>query len=187
VSLRSPSPNQFYATFLKVTDEQKAPRIGGSNRERTEGFRKVVPVIAQEINMTPGRERCFKLDAFFYCEHVSCFRPADRWIKYISVALEHENDPDYSAEEVIKLQRVNTPLAVLVTYPQTQRKGDALLETFATIIQEADVFANASKQRRQMCIFGYPGDPDAGWRGFVYQGNRFEALVEAPKTALARD
>jgi hypothetical protein len=55
--------------------------------------------------------------------------------------------------------------AVLITYPQTEERGARLLQKYAGIVREADVFGNASAERRQLAIFGYSGPR---WEAFVY-------------------
>lgn len=180
-----PLPDQLYKAFRDVADEHKADVIatwGDKHPERTSlMLHKILPAIAQKLDLDHAAES-YWIDMIFYNGHTTRYRPTDKWAKYISVALEHENVSTTAAEEVIRLQRVNTPLAVLITYPPTEQSGKQLLDTFAGIIKDADVFENASTQRRQICIFGYPG-PD--WRGFVYQDEDFSPWTR-PSPAHSR-
>jgi len=122
---------------------------------------------------------CHDLDAILYREIGDAhFKQKDDWAKYISVALEHENVHFTAAEEMIKLQRFNAPLIVLITYPEESAK-DQMLDKYSEIIHQADVLENASKNRRQLAMFGYKGGQ---WEAFVYKDGKF---VPVPPQSLA--
>ncbi len=74
-----------------------------------------------------------------------------------------------------KLQLFNTPLKVLVTYAGGS-KADALVDKYARIMTNADVFSDFTTQRKQLVIFGPPGkNPPVriNWSYHVYKQGRF--------------
>jgi hypothetical protein len=180
-----PSPTDFYAAFLKVVGTKQAALQESwlANRAHTSVMcKETVGDIAQELGMRHHIEY-YGIDAILYHERDQTNFPDPRsnYAKYVSVALEHENEYTGAAVEMNKLQLWNVPLTVLITYPPTERTCKKTLEKYATIIQDADIFDNASTQRRQLSIFGYPG-PD--WDAFVYQDGRFVPLAAERSTSV---
>lgn len=167
-----PSDSEFYEAFRKVVDKERAVLADCWDvrlRYTPLMLGEILPEVARELDMRYYRE-CHDLDAILYREIDEVhFKKKDDWAKYISVALEHENDHSTAAEEMIKLQRFNAPLTVLITYPEENAK-DRMLDKYSEIIQQADVLGNASTNRRQLAIFGYKG---ARWEAFVYQDRTF--------------
>ena len=175
-TLSNPSPKEFYSAFLKVVNRQKASLVESwrNDREHTAKMcRHVVPAVADELGMCHHIEY-YQIDAVFFHERDAInFRGNSIYAKYISVAVEHENICSDTAVEMNRLQLLNAPLTVLITYP-TKRSAARTLQKYAAIIQEADIFENASTKRKQMSIFGYPG---AGWEAFVYQDGTFAPVI----------
>jgi hypothetical protein len=186
-TLKNPSPSDFYAAFLRIVNRERVALTEGwsSNLRHTAVmFERIVPAVADEIGMSYYIPY-FGIDTIFCHEFdVINFRnpnlrcPA----KYISVALEHENGCDTAAEEMNRLQIYNAPLTVLITYPypQTDAGGAKLLDKYAGIVRDADVFGNASTERKQLAIFGYPGQR---WEAFVYADGTFTPLILALETS----
>ena len=173
---KDPSPSDFYSAFQKVVSREKAALLEcwqDSGKYTILMLERILPDVARELGMHYHKEYWW-LDAILYHEKDEArFDPRYTYAKYISVALEHENEHAGAADEMNKLQVFNAPLAVLITYPLRNRTI-GILEKYAAIIQGADVFENASTKRRQLAIFGYPG---AEWDAFVYHGGRFVRLT----------
>jgi hypothetical protein len=97
--------------------------------------------------------------------------PAD-----ILVAIEHENDPNTSGEEMSKLSWMAVPLKVLITYPRSGPDERQLLNRYSRILAGAGAAASNSYQ---LVIFGLPGlGQGARWKAYVYsdEDDRFNAL-----------
>src|ERR1700694_1208771 len=100
----NPSPNEFYAAFLKVVSRKKANLVQSWPEDKKHTgvmCREVIPDIAQELGM-----RCYieyyGIDAILYHERDEAhFRdPKSNYAKYVSVALEHENEYTDAAVEM---------------------------------------------------------------------------------------
>lgn len=172
-----PIPGEFFLAFLRVTSARKDQLLTTwpDNRSHTTAMcNEILPAVGEALGLFHSAEY-YGLDAVFFREQdrLNFIHPDDRYAKYLSAAIEHENDYATSAVEMNKLQLFNTPLSVLITYPETPAKGARLLEKYAGIVQAADVLGNASTQRRQLVIFGYKGPK---WEPFVYHGGRFAFL-----------
>ena len=97
--------------------------------------------------------------------------PAD-----ILVAIEHENDPNTSGEEMSKLSWMAVPLKVLITYPRSGPEERQLLNRYSRILAGAGA---AASNGYQLVIFGLPGlGQGARWKAYVYsaEDDRFNAL-----------
>ncbi len=185
-SLRDPSPNDFCAAFLAVVGRKRAVLLESwlNNANHTTLMcGKVIPDIARELGLSHSRDY-YGIDAILYHEKDTINFPDLRstYAKYISVAIEHENDYWTSTVEMNKLQLLNVPLTVLITYPPNRKTAANWLERYASIIHGGDILQNASTRRRQLAIFGYPG-PE--WDAFLYEGRRFIPLEVAKASASA--
>jgi hypothetical protein len=184
-----PSPNEFYSAFLQVVNREKSALLDGWSSNPTHSgtmFGRVLPAVAEELAMRHRREFWW-IDLVLYQERDQVHFPEPAWAscvyaKYVSVALEHENDHTYVADEMSKLQLANTPLTVLITYPQTDARATELLEMYAEIVRDADIFGNASTARRQLAIFGYRGPR---WDAFIYSDGRFTPLILAAERSTS--
>jgi hypothetical protein len=148
----------------------------------------IIRDVALKLGMLRYREY-YQIDTVF-CHEIDAVHfknPAYRYVKYISVAIEHENDCSTAAVEMNRLQLYNVPLAVLITYPSSRAKAAPTLKKYATIIRQADVFENASKERRQLAIFGYRGNGRVDWDAFVYQEGSFVRLKLGASRARPRN
>jgi hypothetical protein len=170
----------FYQAFMEATAEYGSAIFDAS----TVGFAtftdvmflRVFSMVAARLNCSWFRE-CYTFDAMFYREKNTKFFPESAtYIKNISVALEHENVPSNSVEEIHKLQLLNTPLKVLVTYPHDSAQVPNLLEKYAEIIANADIFGDISTAKQQLVIFGFLEGRAFTWRAFVYGGGTFTEL-----------
>lgn len=179
----SVSPLAFFTAFQDVTSElaqplhQAWPRCKDlTNLMRSEIF----PRVADHLGLNCCASDYYTLDGIFYVDiDNKHFAANTAYAKFIAVALEHENDAWTTAEEINKLQLFNTPLKVLITYPESAAHARRLLGKYAEIIGDADVFQDITSLRRQLVIFGFwTGSPS--WQAFAYAGGSFRAIdVEA--------
>lgn len=171
------SPEAFYEVFLAAAAAHGA-QIYDASIEGNSTFTDVMFCIlfedvAKRLHCHSFREY-YKFDCFFYRDkNLKHFPESSTYVKSIAVALEHENVPEKSVEEIHKLQLLNAPLKVLVTYPREPEKVKALLNDFAEIIGEADIFGDISTLKRQLVIFGFVAGAAFTWRGFVYRNGAF--------------
>jgi hypothetical protein len=125
----------------------------------------------------------YSVDSVFYEEPDTRNFPAGMaYVKAISVAIEHENNPALSCEEMHKLQLLNVPLKVPITYPSDSAWGDRLLAQYEEIITGADWFGDIATLRRQLVIFG---EARNRWRFYAYGDGGF-ARLDAIEGDLAR-
>ena len=184
------SPSAFYGAFLDVTSSHD--RALSEARTHCPEFTRVMlsdifPEIASRLGLCCYAHEYYTLDAIFYVEADSKHFGKGTWAKYISVALEHENTPKWSVCEVNKLQILNAPLKVLITYPRNREHASELLGQYAEIIADADPFEDIGTLRRQLVIFGFKEDI-LQWEAYAYAGRSFtpvepERLQMAPQTA----
>ncbi len=182
---RDPSPSEFYAAFVKVVATRGSALLESwpSNTRHTSVMcNDVIPETARQLGLQ-HRAEYYQIDAVFYHERdeVNFRDPAWTYAKYISVAVEHENECYGSAVEMNRLQLYNAPLTVLVTYPTRQKTAETL-EKYSAIVRAGDILENASTQRRQLVIFGYAA---AEWEAFVYRDGGFVPLVLAAGQSTA--
>jgi hypothetical protein len=121
------------------------------------------------------------IDAIYYeSADVENFPVAWRMAKHICVAIEHENSVGRSHYEVNKLSLFNSPLKVLIAYPGRDSGPNAealVLERYARILQDADVFRNFSESLLQLAVFGSRDENhDPIWRYHLYTGSGFREL-----------
>ena len=119
----------------------------------------------------------YGLDCIFYSERDVMHFPANQYIyvKFITVAIELENDIHSTAIEMNKLQLFNSPLKVLATYPKASEK-QAYLDRYSTIMQEADILQDFSTHRKQLVIFGTTNKVTASWTFHVYEDGKFKSI-----------
>lgn len=178
------SPTAFKEAFQIAArqSEQDMLRCWTSGSQFTALVRsQVLPNVARKLKLEAYCEKDYYwLDAIFYEEKDTAHFGADRvYAKHISVALEHENTPFAkgcdTAVEMNKLQLFNTPLKVLITYAGGL-KADELLDKYARIMLDADMFSNFATLRKQLVIFGPPGSNRPAritWSYHVYKQRRF--------------
>lgn len=182
------SPSAFYRAFMDAAVEHgsaifDASTIGNATFAEAM-FCRVLSKVADRLNCRWFREY-YTFDAILYREkNTKFFSESATHVKNISVAVEHENNACKAVEEIHKLQLLNAPLKVLVTYPRDREQVAELLGKYAEIIGEADIFADISTVKHQLVIFGFVEGATFDWRGFVYEGGRFVEL-DVPKPIAA--
>ena len=177
------SPDMFLSTFLEISNKhsQQLRDVWYRTRDYTKLMRSVVlPDVADKLGVFCYNRDYYTLDAVFYQElDTQHFRDGWTYVKYISVALEHENDPTGTAAEMNKLQLFNAPLKVLITYPNSASQAEELLAKYGKIISESDIFGDIKTSRRQLVIFGVQAggsDQPPAWQGYTYTGSGFEPI-----------
>ena len=97
--------------------------------------------VADELHLNYYQEY-WTLDAVFYeSKDIEYFPENSVFANYLSVVLEHENYIATTYEEMNKLTIFNSPLKVLVTYPNKENEIDKYLSEYAEILQSADIFS----------------------------------------------
>lgn len=187
ISSNDPSPSDWFTAFLSVASECKAAFLERSHdaRDYTDFMlREVMPKIAHKLGVCCHERDYYTIDCIFYHEKDGIHFDAVKqtYAKYISVAIEHENNYLGTAAEMNRLQLFNAPLKVLITYP-TKKKEQQALDKYALIVQGADVFGDVSTLRRQLVIFG--DDTRTHWTAFVYQDSKFIPLEPQAKSAVS--
>ena len=184
-SPRKISPESFGEAFATTTREH-ADRITEYWTSALKNYTAVVldfvlPSIAKALDVqqycnTSMRNKYgyYSVDSVVYEEPDTRNFPAGMiYVKAISVAIEHENNPALSCEEMHKLQLLNVPLKVLITYPSDSARGDRLLAQYEEIITGADWFGDIATLRRQLVIFG---EARNRWRFYAYGDGGFARL-----------
>ena len=160
-------PETFKEAFLKVMMLNDKDLIGCWNRSLTEftsQMRRIFPSIAEELKLELYNRDYYTIDAIFYEEkNIKHFDKDAVYAKYIAIALEHENRLYGSQAEINKLQLINTPLKVLITYSGSSEEKDSYLSMYSEIIDEADIFSDFSTLRRQLVIFGACENDKTNW------------------------
>lgn len=192
-----PAPDDFYAAFRKVIDTRKTDlprhwqRDAKARQYTALMLGDILPAVARELGICyydggrserPSARDYYLLDAVFYREIDQVhFKAKDKYVKYISVAIEHENEYSSAGEEMNKLQLFNVPLTVLITYPPKEKRKETL-DKYSAIIRQADILENASATRWQLAILGPFGSYDDGdWEAFVYRDGGFVPVpVQSP-------
>lgn len=181
--MTSPSicPAQFFDTFIRVAEEEYRSILekwdswcAYTNLVREAVFEKT----ANYLDLLYYGHDYWTLDGIMYREKdIQNFQPCTTYAHSICVAIEHENSAGSSMIEMNKLQLFNTPLKVLITYPNETHTERSLLDRYATAIERADIFGDFSTHRRQLVIFGSKKDDALNWSGHVYAGGGFESIA----------
>lgn len=177
-------PIDFYRTFRTVVDTEPEQttiaELWTQPKSYTHFIRaNVFPLIASRLELSHYPGDYYLLDGVYFAEKDEENFPAKTFAKYIAVAIEHENAPSGSVNEMNKLQLFNAPLKVLITYPKKPSDGTELLDKYERIIRSADVFQQAAKEQRQVVIFGhYPGERPY-WEAFLYTADGFTRIEQA--------
>ena len=74
-----------------------------------------------------------------------------------------------------KLQLINSPLKVLITYASTEWHQGYLKE-YAEMIKAADVFMDISTQRKQLVVFGHEEEKRISWFFYQYGNGKFNEI-----------
>jgi len=181
------SPSQFFEAFESVVTSRTSDILltwDQKQKAYTKLMRQeLLATVANALQLSYYPSDYYTLDGIMYLTRDSVnFRSQYTYVHSISVALEHENNPACSMEEINKLQLFNTPLKVLVTYPCSSgpNAADQLLSRYADAIRSADIFEDFSTLRRQLVIFGSKLSGKIHWQGFEYSEGALLPLNDFP-------
>ena len=175
------TPRDFQTAFLAVLKAEQASfrtAVGFEAKSYTYFMRSnIFPKIAKHLGLQAWKKDYYALDGIFYEERgTDQFDNYAAYAKWISVALEHENKPFKTHEEINKLQMVNAPLKVLITYAAEGKEADSLLRKYERVIGDSDIFGDIGTLRQQLVIFGTPTTVRE-WRFYVYESDGFVLLL----------
>ncbi|MGI9306850.1 MAG: hypothetical protein ACR2P5_06050 [Gammaproteobacteria bacterium] len=183
------TPEEFRDTVEKILARFSARLVKIWNEKSYKDYTKfwenekgVYGAIANEYHLI-YRTNYWEIDGAFYREEEKLVLPHSRG-KFLSLAIEHENDARTSYEEVNKLAaHVNASLGVVITYPETKSGGrypDAkkLLKNYSRQVRDADVFGDFGQVggRSIMAVFGYFKRKTIKWDYFLYKNEGFVKL-----------
>jgi hypothetical protein len=165
-----------------LQEESQLIEVWNDCRNYTGVVRSIIfPRIAERLGLSCYPGDYYTLDSIFYTKRDTInFASHLTYASFISVALEHENDPGGTAVEINKLQLFSAPLKVLITYPDAEgpKNIDSLLKKYAAMIQAADAFEDFSTLRRQLVIFGRRDAESVVWQGYEYCQGSFQEVTE---------
>jgi hypothetical protein len=166
------SPAQFIQAFrqIAVGEEKDLYGLWWKLKKYTEKFLAppggVMAQVAQLLGLQYLREKV-RVDAMLY-------RPANGF-PAVLVAVEHEHDAESAHSEIWKLSLLNSPLKVLVTYPENGQEA-LLLDRYAGVLKAVDVCGDAPTRRQQLVIFGFADQSERSveWRSYLYGESGFK-------------
>lgn len=179
------TPREFRNAFVAVMKaEHKSFRTAVGFEAKSYSYfmrSSIFPKIAKNLGLLAWNKEYCALDGMLYEERATDkFGNYTTYAKWISVALEHENKPFKTHEEINKLQTFNVPLKVLITYAAEGDEADSLLRKYEEVIGDSDVFNDIATLRQQLVIFGTPKTVRE-WRFYVYESDGFVLLLpESP-------
>lgn len=175
------TPDEFKREFLKVVEAEiyKSEIVSRWNAKDDYTafiFKNVFPKIAEGLGINVYIDNYYYLDSVFYAERdTEHFAATSNYAKCISIAMEHENDPTYTAVEMNKLQLFNTHLKVLITYAHPSDMC-IYLDRYDKIIRNADLFGDFATHRRQLVVFGSLSEQIVNWRFFAFESAGFQEI-----------
>jgi hypothetical protein len=175
------SPIQFSEAFTSVVEEKREALVSRwwENTSEFTRFMKadVLQGTAEKLSLRNYPFDYYTIDTIFFEEFdFDHFSPDTSYAKYIAVAIEHENQAQSSCCELNKLQLINTPLKVLITYARSDDERRGLIVRYEKIIKAGDCFDDVATHRKQLVIFGDMPDSVPEWRFLVYDGRNLVAL-----------
>jgi hypothetical protein len=137
----------------------------------------IYPKIAKQLSLLPWNKEYYGLNGMFYEERATDnFGNYTAYAKWISVAIEHENNGLKAHESTSKLQVFNAPLKVLITYAAEGAETDTLLARIERVMSESDVFNDFATLRQQLLILGTPRTIRK-WRFYAYESDGFVLML----------
>lgn len=175
------TPRDFRNAFVAVMKaEQDSFRTAAGFEAKSYTYfmrSNMFPKIARQLGLLAWNKEYYALDAVFYEERGrDNFGKYTTYARWISVALEHANNPAKTLEAINKLQMFNAPLKVLITYAAEGAESDSLLRKYEAVIGESDVFNDIATPRQQLVIFGTPRALRE-WRFYVYESDGFVLML----------
>ncbi|MCK9265538.1 hypothetical protein M0P98_01430 [bacterium] len=139
---------------------------------KTADDKSLLYMVVERLELKYYREY-WLLDAVLYTtfyekEGKELMNPSYSCAEYLPVIIEHENNMKDSSLEMNKLSIFNSPLKVLITYPEGRDK-DVYLNAYAEILKKADVFDDFSTMRKHLVILGSRVNGEIFWEFFAYK------------------
>jgi hypothetical protein len=130
----------------------------------------ILSQIAIKLNLFVYEKDYYSVDAIFFNADDLCPKIQDKtyWFRNLQIAFEHENN-FYSGlyQEISHLIILNSPLKVLVTYPDNIEHGEKELEYFTEIIKGNRNELQFSEKEEILVIYGFR--EDFSWHGYIYK------------------
>jgi len=174
------SPETFKRTFLEVAisssecilrDWQHAGAYTSLMLSSESGL---LVKIATKLELQYFREY-WTIDAIFYERRDEQFYShTATYAENIALAIEHENNSLYSHVEMNKLGILNTPLAVLITYPRLNE--ESVLKDYSNILRAADVYSDFHNKRQKIVVLGKMVKGEVLWSFYRFNGQAFELM-----------
>lgn len=137
----------------------------------------ILSQVANKINLCVYERDYYSVDAIFFNLDDLCPKIQDEtfWFRNMQIAFEHENN-FYSGlyQEISHLIILNSPLKVLVTYPDNVNQGEKELEYFSEIIKGNRNESQFSEGEEILVIYGYRDD--FNWHGYIYNSKNWLKL-----------
>jgi len=131
-------------------------------------------MVAEILNLKYYREY-WSLDAVFYKKKDERFQLPYLCAEYLPVIIEHENSIGGSCLEMNKLSIFNSPLKVLITYPEGEDKN-GYLKAYAEILHNADTFDDFSTKRKHLVVFGTKKNERISWEFLLYKNGDWKNI-----------
>ena len=174
------TPQQFKDAFLQAvsTADDLITHFDAGKPSKTSFMREtILPAIAPYLGVDVYSGEYYTFDCiYFSTRDTDHFGPNTTFATCLSVALEHENDVGGTATEMNKLQLLNAPLKVLITYCRDASERDFYLERYNKILRAGDIFGDFATLRRQLVIFGSRHELAANWHFYAYESSGFQEL-----------
>lgn len=117
----------------------------------------------------------WNIDAVFYKNRDEHYPEEPPYAQYLAIVLEHENVASGAYEEVYKLSTYNSPLKVLITYPD-KKKHQHYLDEYTEILKKSDVFEDFVTKRKHLMIFGNKNKDKIDWRYYLWTDKGFTEI-----------
>jgi hypothetical protein len=175
------TPREFrdaFAAVMKAEHDSFRTAVGFETKSYNYFMRSsMYPKIAKQLGLLSWTKEYYTLEGMFYEQRgTDNFGKYTAFVKWISVAIEHQNNASKAAETMNKLQSFNAPLKVLISYAAEGPDTDALLLGFEKLIGTADLFNDFATQRQQLVILGTPKTVHE-WRFYKYESDGFVLML----------
>lgn len=145
----------------------------------------IYPKIAKQLNLLSWNKEYYMLNGMFYEERgTDSAGNYTAFPKWVSVAIEHENNGFKALETINKLQLINAPLKVLIMYAAEGIETENLLRKFEKVLSDADVLNDFATLRQQLLILGTPKTIKK-WRFYAYESDGFVLMLPTREQASA--
>jgi len=175
------TPRDFRNAFVDVMSvEQEGFRTAIGFETKSYNFymrTSIYPRVGRRLGLLAWNKEYLTLDGMLYEERgIDDTGRYATYANWISVAIEHENDASKAQETMNKLQLINAPLKVLISYAAEGAATETLLRKYESIIRASDVFRDVATLRQQLVILGAPRTV-LPWRFYAYEDDGFVLML----------